>query len=40
MLWDMLASRLDLVLVTGDKTLLLDESMGGRVLLPASFMDG
>ena len=39
MLWDMLASRLDLVLVTGDKALLLDEGMSGRVLSPASFVD-
>ncbi len=39
MLWDILASRLDLVLVTGDKALLLDEGMSGRVLSPASFVE-
>lgn len=39
MLWDILASRLDLVLVTGDKALLLDEGMSARVLSPASFVE-
>jgi putative PIN family toxin of toxin-antitoxin system len=33
-LWDLLASRTDLVLVTGDKLLLQDEAMQQRVILP------
>jgi predicted nucleic acid-binding protein len=37
-LWDLLASRPDLVLVTGDKLLLQDEAMQGRVILPQSFV--
>jgi putative PIN family toxin of toxin-antitoxin system len=37
-LWDLLASRPDLVLVTGDKLLFQDEAMQGRVILPQSFV--
>ena len=37
-LWDLLASRPDLVLVTGDKLLLQDEAMQGRVISPQSFV--
>ena len=39
MLWNLLAVRLDLVLVTGDRALLLDEGMSGRVVSPARFVD-
>ena len=39
MLWNLLAVRLDLVLVTGDQALLLDEGMSGRVLSPAQFVE-
>lgn len=37
LLWDLLAARQDLVLVTGDKLLLLDQAMHGRVITPAEF---
>ena len=36
-LWDLLATRADLVLVTGDKLLLQDEAMQQRVILPQTF---
>lgn len=36
-LWDLLADRADLVLVTGDKLLLQDEAMRERVISPTSF---
>ena len=36
-LWDLLASRADLVLVTGDKLLLQDLGMQARVMLPQVF---
>ena len=39
MLWNLLAVRLDLVLVTGDRALLLDEGMSGRVVSPARFIE-
>ncbi len=39
-LWDLLAARADLVLVTGDKRLLLDSGMQGRVLSPRELVDG
>ena len=39
MLWNLLAARLDLVLVSGDQALLADEGMGGRVLSPARFVE-
>jgi len=37
-LWDLLAGRADLVLVTGDKLLLQDEAMRERVILPKAFV--
>lgn len=37
-LWDLLATRADLVLVTGDKLLLLDEAMQQRVIFPQAFV--
>ena len=37
LLWDLLAARAELRLVTGDKLLLQDASMHGRVLTPAEF---
>ena len=38
LLWELLAARADLLLVTGDKLLLADEGMRGRVLSPRDFM--
>lgn len=38
-LWDLLAERLDLVLVTGDKLLLQDKRMNGRVISPRTFVE-
>jgi putative PIN family toxin of toxin-antitoxin system len=40
LLWDLLAARADLVLVTGDKRLIRDAGMQGRVLSPQSFVAG
>ncbi len=40
LLWDLLAARPDLVLVTGDKRLLDDMAMAGRVMDPLTFVDG
>ena len=37
-LWDLLAARADLMLVTGDKRLLRDAVMQGRVLSPQEFL--
>lgn len=37
-LWDLLAARADLVLVTGDKLLLQDEVMQQRVILAQAFV--
>jgi predicted nucleic acid-binding protein len=37
-LWDLLAARADLVLVTGDKLLLQDAVMPDRVILPQTFV--
>jgi putative PIN family toxin of toxin-antitoxin system len=39
LLWDLLAARVDLVLVTGDKRLIQDTGMRGRVVAPAEFID-
>jgi putative PIN family toxin of toxin-antitoxin system len=39
-LWDLLAARADLLLVTGDKLLLEDSSMCGRVIAPRVFVAG
>lgn len=38
LLWDLLAARADLFLVTGDKLLLQDSGMRGRVIAPRVFM--
>lgn len=38
LLWDLLAARAELVLVTGDKRLIDAASMRGRVATPADFM--
>jgi hypothetical protein len=39
LLWDLLASRSDLVLVIGDQVLLADAAMRGRVMLPRDFVE-
>lgn len=39
LLWDLLAVRADLMLVTGDKPLLQDAAMQGRVTSPQAFLD-
>jgi uncharacterized protein len=39
MLWDLLASRADLWLVTGDKLLLENPGMQGRLMTPRAFAD-
>lgn len=39
-LWDLLALRSDLVLITGDKRLLADQGMQGRAVSPRTFVDG
>ena len=38
LLWELLAARADLVLVTGDKLLLQDVGMQGRVISPQAFV--
>ncbi|MFT4101235.1 MAG: PIN domain-containing protein [Burkholderiaceae bacterium] len=40
LLWDLLAARTDLVLVTGDQALLDDVVMQSRVLSPRTFFEG
>lgn len=40
LLWNLLAARADLFLVTGDKQLLQDAGMQGRVILPREFVAG
>lgn len=40
LLWDLLAARADLLLVTGDKALLEDAAMRGRAVSPRAFVDG
>jgi len=40
LLWELLAARADLVLVTGDKLLLQDMGMQGRVISPQAFVAG
>lgn len=40
LLWDLLAVRADLVLVTGDKLLVQDAGMQGRVVSPYAFIAG
>lgn len=40
LLWGLLAARADLLLVTGDKLLLRDAGMHGRVITPQAFVSG
>ena len=40
LLWELLAARADLLLVTGDKLLLKDAGMRGRVVTPKRFLMG
>jgi putative PIN family toxin of toxin-antitoxin system len=40
LLWNLLAAKADLLLVTGDKTLLRDAGMRGRVISPQAFLAG
>jgi uncharacterized protein len=40
LLWDLLTARADLVLVTGDKLLLRDAGMRGRVISPSALVSG
>ena len=40
LLWELLAANSDLVLVTGDKLLLRDAGMQGRVMTPQAFVAG
>jgi putative PIN family toxin of toxin-antitoxin system len=40
LLWDLLAARPDLILVTGDKRLIQDPDMSGRVITPRAFLAG
>jgi uncharacterized protein len=39
LLWDLLAARADLLLITGDKALQDDAAMRARVLSPRAFME-
>ena len=38
LLWELLAAKVDLLLVTGDKLLLRDSAMQGRVISPPAFV--
>lgn len=38
-LWELLAAREDLLLVTGEKQLQRDRSMGARIVAPATFVE-
>ena len=40
LLWELLAARVDLLLITGDKLLLRDADMQGRVVSPQAFVAG
>ena len=40
LLWELLAARADLLLVTGDKALHRDAGMQSRVVSPQSFVEG
>ena len=40
LLWELLAARADLLLITGDKLLLRDAGMQGRVFSPHAFVAG
>ena len=39
LLWDLLAARADLFLITGDKALQRDAAMKARVLSPQTFIE-
>jgi uncharacterized protein len=39
LLWDLLAARADLLLVTADRALQADAAMGARVLSPRAFVE-
>jgi len=39
LLWDLLAARADLLLITGDKALQRDATMQARVLSPQAFIE-
>ena len=40
LLWELLAARADLLLITGDKLLLRDAGMQGRIVSPHTFVAG
>ena len=40
LLWELLAARADLLLITGDKLLLRDAGMQGRIVSPQTFVAG
>ena len=40
LLWELLAARTDLLLITGDKLLLRDSGMQGRIVSPQTFVAG
>ena len=40
LLWELLAARADLLLITGDKLLLRDSGMQGRIVSPHTFVAG
>lgn len=40
LLWDLLSTKADLLLVTGDKRLVRDAGMQGRVVSPSTFVAG
>ena len=40
LLWELLAAKSDLLLVTGDKLLLREAGMQGRVVSPNAFVAG
>ncbi len=40
LLWELLAARADVLLITGDKLLLRDVGMKGRVISPLAFVAG
>ncbi len=40
LLWELLAARADLLLITGDKLLLRDTGMQGRIVSPQAFVAG
>ena len=40
LLWELLAARADLLLITGDKLLLRDAGVQGRIVSPQTFVAG